>query len=111
MERSKKIAQLRRNLATSDFRGLTQMEKGMKLIEDLNISARIAADILEINQTSFRRALRARADGRQIGRVGKPPIFNEEEEINFLEYLKSLPEDVRLTYTLIRQEVLRIPLK
>jgi hypothetical protein len=32
----------------------------MKLIEDPNILAGIAADFFQINQTSFRRALRAR---------------------------------------------------
>jgi hypothetical protein len=55
MGRSKKFAQLRRNFATSDFRGLTQMEKAMKLIEDPNISARIAPiiNLIYFDQWSF----------------------------------------------------------
>jgi hypothetical protein len=105
MERNLKILQQRRILATSEYRGLSKIEKGLKLINDENVPNKMAADILEIGHRNLDRAKVAFQEGRELGKNGRPPLFNEEETLSLVGHLKALPADLRITYKELRNQV------
>jgi hypothetical protein len=72
MERKLKIFEQRRKLATSEYRGLSQAQKGIKLINDENVTNKMAADILQMGHRNLDRVRAAIEAGREPGRVVAP---------------------------------------
>jgi hypothetical protein len=105
MERELKILEQRRKLATSEYRGLSQAQKGIKLMNDENLPNKMAADILQMGHRNLDRARAAIKEGREPGKNGRPPLFNEEEITTFIEQLKVGPADCRITYKELRNQV------
>lgn len=102
MERHQKMSDLRRHLATAEYRPLSRQEKGLKLIHEDQISTRMAAEIVKVPRSTLRRAQRAQEEEREIGRWGKPPLFTENENQMLIERLKAVPCH---TYRELREQV------
>ena len=95
MDRQTKISQLRKNFSTSDFRHLSKVEKAVKLVHDFNVPSSLAAESVNMSRTTLQRATRAVAEEREIGRCGKPRIFNEIENAQLINDLNEFPADTR----------------
>ena len=70
---------------TSDYRGLSPVEKGLKLMEEEEVSLRQAAETVGITISMLQRAQRALAEGRDVGKHGRPRILNTKEERMLVE--------------------------
>jgi hypothetical protein len=82
---------------------LSQAEKGIKLNNDENVTNTMAADILQMGHRNLDRARAAIEEGREPGKNGRPS--HGEEITNFIEQLKALPADCRITYKELRNQV------
>ena len=94
MEASNEVIQGRKKCLTAEYRGLERHQRALKLIDQNICSQRAAALVLDMSRSQIVRAKKATECGRTVGRVGNPPIFNEEEEQECYNYLRLvLPEN------------------
>ena len=75
MERTRRNLTIQRKLVTQEYRGKSPHVKDLKLHEHLDIFKKEAADAVSLSSRSINRAIRAKTEGRDLGRNGKPPIF------------------------------------
>jgi transposase len=91
---------------TSEYRGLSQLEKGLKLIDEEGASLREAAEAVGITLSSLFRAKKARAENRDVGVPGRPRILNTKEEATLVQAI--VDADIAgkpLTYKRLREVV------
>jgi hypothetical protein len=69
-----------RIINTIDFRGLTPLQKALKLIEEYHISQRQAAKACKVGRRAVQCALNTHKRGRPVGVRGRPKIFKLAEE-------------------------------
>ena len=105
MERTRRNLTIQRKLATQEYRGKSPHVKGLKLLEDLDIFKKEAADAVSLSSRSINRAIRAKTEGRDLGRNGKPPIFSQEDTDELLRLLYLLRESTPLTMKIVQEQV------
>ena len=71
---------LRKLLATSEYRNLSNISKCLKLISDKKCSLRTAALVCGIARSTIRRAQKAVIAGRPLQVNGRPKIFSSKQK-------------------------------
>ncbi len=71
-----------------EFRGLSRIEKAVKLIKDEKATYQATCEYFQISKGSLQRAVKATSEGRSIGRNGKPPTFTVIEELCLVDLIK-----------------------
>lgn len=82
------MASINALFATSEYRGLDELERAVKLVEDKHTSASEAARICGVSRAAVRRGIEAHKKGRDIGLTGRPRLLSPAEEkqlVNVLE--------------------------
>jgi hypothetical protein len=79
---------LRRISRTSEFRGLEDIEKGVKLVREYGVRPTDAARAMQMDRSRIRRAVKAVDEGRKIGANGKPAILTPNEEAQLASIVK-----------------------
>ena len=97
---------LRRKLTTQGYRRKTPQYQGVMLLEEFNITKTEAAEAVRLTSQSMNRALRAKEEGRDLGRNGKPPIFNQDDVDKLLMRLYDLRDITLLTMKILREQVI-----
>ena len=106
MDTSEQINLGRRKCLTAECRELDPPHRALKLINENFCSERTASQVVQMTRSQLRRAKDAIKSGREIGRNGNPPIFNEEEEQECYNYVRSvLPENTYFSDEEFRKEV------
>ena len=96
----------RRKLTSQEYRGKTPHAQGVMLLEEFDITKTEAAEAVRLTSQSMNRALRAKEEGRDLGRKGKPPIFNQDDVDKLLMRLYDLRETTPLTMKILREQVI-----
>ena len=85
-------------LTTSEYRALSKLEKGVKLVVDGVCGQESAAKMVDVDRTSIRRVIAAFKCLRPIGCNGRAPALEPFEEINLIvEVLNKDVENTPLT--------------
>lgn len=105
MDRNQQNLAILRTLATQSYRGKSQHAKALMLLQELNVTKAQTAQALSMTPRSINRAFRAEKEGRDLGRNGKPPIFNRDDIEQILRRLFELRENTTLTIDIIREQV------
>ena len=92
MDQDQPITRNRRLLTTNEFRGLSPIQQGIKLIEDYNMTFIKAAEICGVSKSKIQRAKQAQNQGREPGINGRPLLLKHNEEIEVLEILQTKNE-------------------
>ena len=82
----------RRLLTTNEFRGLSPVQKGIKLIEDYNVTFIKAAEICGVSKSKIQRAKQAENQGREPGINGRSILLKHSEEVEVLKILQTKTE-------------------
>lgn len=83
----KKRDELLKLIATADYRGLSSLEKGLKLIADGHCGLIIAGELCSVSRSALQRGKRALAARRYPGINGRPTIFSHAEKENVVNVL------------------------
>lgn len=106
MTRELRKSQARRLLSTSEYRGLSNKEKAIKLIENNVASRRIAEEICGVSRRGIGRAMKAKEEGRDIEVNHRPPIFSDDECEELLKIIEDNYPTSGLNYVEIRKKVI-----
>lgn len=79
MVKSEKVAELRRLLATTEFRGLSKGVCAARLVMTGRASQQEAASACKVDRNVVRKAIRATKAKRPVGANGRPPTLDTEE--------------------------------
>jgi hypothetical protein len=105
MGRDEEISKIKKHFGTNELRGKSPLEKAVHLVLIKAGHITHIAAACEISHQSLYRALRAKIQGRSLGNHGRPSLFTEEEELEFIDLLKSLAVSNALNYVFIRDQV------
>jgi hypothetical protein len=94
-----------RFIGTQDYRKRARHERALLLHEELSVSKTESGQIVSMAHTSVNRAIRAREEGRELGRNGRPPIFDKADIEELLRRLYRIREERPLTREILKQEV------
>ena len=64
------------------------IEKAIALIENYEFSYGDAANTVGLHLSSVKRAMKAKKEGRRIGKTGRPNLLTEEQEQNLLNVIR-----------------------
>lgn len=106
MDREEQIYRLKRIFRTADYRSLAPVSKALKLIEEEICGFNLAIEAADISPATLLRARKAIAEGREVGKAGRTPLFTPIQEDELLIYLRSLPTEIPRTTQMVRQEVI-----
>jgi hypothetical protein len=106
MQRSRTNTAITRKLATQEYRNKSPHTKSLMLLEDLDIPITEVSKAVKIDRRSINRAKRAKEEGRELGKNGRPPIFNKEDNDELLRRLYDLRETTTLTKQILKTEVI-----
>lgn len=102
---------LAREAATGEYRGLSRVERGVKLVEDGKATLREAATALGMDHMKIWRALHAKKEGRPIGKRGRPRLLNPLEEAQLVKAAEEADKLQKgLTLARLREEVCFTPI-
>jgi transposase-like protein len=89
-----------------EYRGLSAVEKAVKLIQERQSSIREAAGATGADPSAVFRAKKALKENRAIGVAGRPKVLGIEGEASLLEAIKEADEKRKsLTYQQLRDRV------
>jgi DNA-binding phage protein len=108
MGKDEEIAKIKKHFGTNELRGKSPLEKAVYLVSIKAGHLTHIAAACDISHQSLYRALKAKMQGRQLGNHGRPSLFTEEDESEFIDHLKSLAASNALTYAFIRDQVREI---
>jgi hypothetical protein len=88
-QRAATIRQIHSVLSTASFRQIhdDKLQQAARLVNEYGLHKSIVAAYLRVSRPALDRALRALKDGREIGKNGRPPILNEEEEEELVAFI------------------------
>lgn len=64
----------------AEYRGLTNVEKAVKLVQEHSAKPTTAANAMGVEKNKLKRALKAVEEGRNMGVRGRPTLLQPEEE-------------------------------
>ena len=102
---SQKDRAILRFVGTQEYRKRTRHERALLLHDELSISKSEAGQMVSMTHTSVNRAIRAREEGRELGRNGRPPIFDKADIEELLARLYRIREVTPLTPAILKEEV------
>jgi|SRR5271163_407212 hypothetical protein len=91
---------------TSAYRGLSKVDRALKLMDEEGAGLRESAEAVEISYSKLFRAKKAREENREIGVHGRPRILNTKEEAELVQAI--VDADIAgkpLTYKRLREVV------
>lgn len=65
---------------TREYRGMTPIDKAVKILSENKFSLREVVRMMEVPQTNLFRAKKAAANNKGVGVVGRPKVLGEEGE-------------------------------
>mmetsp|Transcript_5819 Transcript_5819/g.8087 ORF Transcript_5819/g.8087 Transcript_5819/m.8087 type:complete len:151 (+) Transcript_5819:21-473(+) len=74
-------------LALGDYRELSSLKKGLKLISDGHCGLTLAGELCSVGRSALQRGLKALTAGRDPGINGRPKIFSASEKENVVNIL------------------------
>ena len=85
-----------RLLGHSDVRAAPSIShKAVLLVTKYGTSQKATAKVLGVNLNVVRKALKAHSENRPLGRNGRPPKLNEEEEVELATVVEKLVKEHR----------------
>jgi transposase len=85
-----------RILGHSDVRAAPSIShKAVLLVTKYGTSQKATAKVLGVNLNLVRKALKAHSENRPLGRNGRPPKLNEEEEVELTTVVEKLVKEHR----------------
>jgi hypothetical protein len=106
--RSNKIKSLQREILTSEYRSIPRNLRAIKLVYENKCNKQLAAESCSTTARTINRADKAIRSGREVGKVGNPRIFNEQEEFELYELLRNVSKEKNMTNDMLREEVREI---
>jgi hypothetical protein len=82
------LSDLRRIYLQSEMRGLSDLEKAVKLRQQTNCTRAQAIQVCAVHTSALRRAEAAAKDGRTLGTIGRPTLLSKGQEDALLEMIK-----------------------
>lgn len=95
-----------RILGTREYRGLSQVDKAIKLHDEQHVSYREAAALTGVSASAIFRAKKARAEDRQVGVRGRPKVLGNKGEDALVRYIKEADNNKRpMSFRKLRDKV------
>ena len=93
-----------------EYRGLSNIEKALLLINNHQCSLNQAATATGVGKSRIRRAIEAKKSNQPIGKNGRPKVLGDNGEACLVAAIKEADEKrVSLTYVQLRERVYYTP--